>query len=288
MEKFTHRISETEGGAKVGDLLRRLGFSASAIKRLKLMEDGVTLDGGRVFTNARVVPGQLLECRIDDGERTGSVAPSGDLPEIIYEDSYVTVFNKPGGLLTHPSSLDPSAPSLASAYARAFPGAVFHPVTRLDAGTSGIIMTAKSGLAHHLFSGERAGLKKEYLAVCDGEMPDGNGFIDLPISRAEGSLIKRRTDPAGRTALTAYSALKRAGGRTLVRLWALTGRTHQLRVHLSALGYPITGDYLYGTENRDLIGRAALHACRLSFTHPVTGKEISLEAPLPEDMEKLL
>ena len=130
--------------------------------------------------------------------------------------------------------------------------------------------------------------RRVYLAVCDGAPSPAAGVIDAPIGRAPGSLVERRVDPAGQRAVTAYRTLKAADGRALVELELDTGRTHQIRVHMAHLGCPLTGDFLYGREDKALISRPALHSARLSLRHPVTGAAMEWTSPLPPDMAALL
>ena len=166
----------------------------------------------------------------------------------------------------------------------------FHAVNRLDRGTTGVMAVAKTGFVHArcMTLLHTDGFRRDYRAVCDGLPPRQEGDIDLPLGRAEGSLLKRCPDPHGQAAHTHYEVLSAANGRALLRLTPTTGRTHQLRVHMAAIGCPLTGDWLYGTEDKTLIARPALHSYHLRLTHPVTGAVIDVTAPLPEDMQSLL
>ena len=170
------------------------------------------------------------------------------------------------------------------------PSAAIHPVNRLDRGTTGLMVVAKSGYIHdqlrrRLHSGD---FFRSYLAICVGAPEPPQGTIALPIGRAPGSAIRRQIDSAGQSARTDYRLLRVRSGLSLVALMPWTGRTHQIRVHMAAIGCPLAGDWLYGTEDRGLIPRPALHAVRLAFTHPVTGEHLSFTAPLPGDMKLLL
>lgn len=170
------------------------------------------------------------------------------------------------------------------------PSAAIHPVNRLDRGTTGLMVVAKSGYIHdqlrrRLHSGD---FFRSYLAICVGAPEPPQGTIALPIGRAPGSAIRRQIDPAGQSARTDYRLLRVRSGLSLVALMPWTGRTHQIRVHMAAIGCPLAGDWLYGTEDCGLIPRPALHAVRLALTHPVTGEHLSFTAPLPGDMKLLL
>ena len=130
--------------------------------------------------------------------------------------------------------------------------------------------------------------RRVYLAVCDGGPQPPSGVVDAPLGPREGSLVEQMVRPDGKDARTRYETLSRSGGRSLVRLELDTGRTHQIRVHMASLGCPLTGDFLYGYEDRSLISRPALHSAQLSLRQPVTGQELSFTLPLPEDMARLL
>ncbi|MBQ9545378.1 MAG: RluA family pseudouridine synthase [Clostridia bacterium] len=289
-DRISHTVTKSEDGMSVRALIaKNFALSTKTLRRIKRVENGITLDGKWVTVAETARVGQTLECLVADVAPKALDAAEIEL-DILFEDEWICVVNKPGGLVTHPSSLAPDRPSVAGAYVASHPGTAFHPVTRLDSGTSGVMLIAKSGYVHSLFSTARGtkGLKKEYSAVCDGILEHDAGAIDAPIAREPGSVIKRRVSPAGKSAKTLFEVLGRYDGRTLVKLILLTGRTHQIRVHLAWAGYPVTGDFLYGKEDRDLITRPALHSKRLEAIHPVTGEKLVFEAPLPPDMEKLL
>lgn len=201
------------------------------------------------------------------------------------------MIDKPAGVAMHPKSGSPDSPSMAGALLSYLgEGSVAHFVSRLDKGTSGLFLAAKTGYVHDRL--RRAlhteALYREYRAVAVGRVTPERGEIDLPIGRAEGSIVKRCVVPDGLPSRTTYEVLAQNGRFTLLRLIPHTGRTHQLRVHMSALGYPLAGDWLYGTEDAALIARSALHSYLLRFTHPISHKEISFTAPIPEDMQRLL
>ena len=170
------------------------------------------------------------------------------------------------------------------------PGASFHPVNRLDRGTTGLMAVAKTGYMHDRLRRQLhgGGFQRTYLAVCAGRPDPPAGTVDLPIGRAPGSAVKRQICPGGQAARTRYRTLRCNGDLTLAALWPQTGRTHQIRVHMAAMGCPLAGDWLYGTEDRALIPRPALHACRLTLRHPATGALLDVTAPLPADMKRLL
>ena len=165
----------------------------------------------------------------------------------------------------------------------------FHPVNRLDRGVTGVMAVAKNGYMHQRCMAilHTDDFRREYRGICDGVPQPPAGTIDLPISRQPGSLLKRSIDPDGLPSRTEYEVLSVSHGRALLRLRPITGRTHQLRLHMAAIGHPLTGDWLYGTEDRALIARPALHSYHLRMLHPVTGAVLDVTAPLPEDLQRL-
>lgn len=160
----------------------------------------------------------------------------------------------------------------------------FRPVNRIDKNTSGLVLAAKNSFAAPLLA---AHFQKVYRALAEGILPRGEGTIELPILRAEGSIICRRTGKEGKPSRTDYRVLAAAGGHTLLRAVPVTGRTHQIRVHFAALGHPLAGDDLYG-GSRALIGRQALHAEEITFQSPFAPQPVRVCAPLPEDFLQLM
>ena len=184
----------------------------------------------------------------------------------------------------------PTLENALYAYAGSPEGFVYRPVNRLDKGTSGLMLAARTAHAQHLLQRLLHGSEfiREYLAVVEGAPPRDRGVIDLPIGKADGATIRREVRADGKPARTYYRVLETRGDRSLLRLRLETGRTHQIRVHLSALGCPVAGDFLYGTELDDLPGRFALHSALVRLRHPVTGEWIERESPLPSALSALL
>ena len=293
--RYLHYIvPEERAGTEVGNLLRHgLDFSAALIKRVKWLEDGLRLDGVRVGTREKAAAGQELCVRLSDTERGGEIPPHAGPLDILYEDEDLLVVNKAAGVAVHPGIghwENTLGSFLLNYYDSEGIPADFHPVHRLDKGTSGAMVVAKHAYAQELLRQQlhTDDFQREYLAVCDGVPAAREGRVDLPIAHSKTSVILQEVRADGLPAQTDYCVLRESGGRSLVRLRLATGRTHQIRVHMKALGCPLTGDFLYGTENQALIARPALHSSRLSFLHPLSHKEIYLEVPLPEDMAALL
>lgn len=194
------------------------------------------------------------------------------------------MINKPPGMATHTSPGhygDTLSNGLAAIYGEDF---VFRAVNRLDKDTSGLMIAAKNSYAHDLLIRRLHSddFVREYCALAEGNLTAG-GTIELGISRCPGSIIKRCTSPDGQYAKTEYTVLDSSENVSLVKLRLYTGRTHQIRVHLSAIGHPIVGDWLYGRES-PFIGRQALHSMNIFLCHPVTNEELAFSAPLPADM----
>ncbi len=281
-------------GIKVDTLLRkRLGLSGTVVRRVKWLEDGILVDGRRVNTRFCPEAGQVLSVRLSDPQRSSSVVPAPGPLDIVYEDEDVIVLNKAPGVSVHPGPGhfdDTLGNFLVEYYEKTEQEADFHPVHRLDRGTSGLIAAAKHPHAQEALKNQlhTERFKRVYLAVCQGVPDPPAGAVDAPLGPKPGSLMEQMVRPDGKRARTHYETLEVRNGRALLRLELDTGRTHQIRVHMAHIGCPLTGDFLYGTEDRALIPRPALHSAELSFRHPLTGKALEFQSPLPEDMARLL
>ena len=288
------RVTAALAGEKIDTLLRReLHLSGTVIRRIKWLEDGILLDGVRAITGQRAAEGQVLSVRLADPAHRGSMVPAPGPLDIVYEDGDLLVLNKAPGVTVHPGPghyADTLCNFIAYYYKEQGITADVHPVQRLDRGTSGLMVVAKHPHAQERLKGQlhTPAFRRVYLAVCDGTPEPPAGVVDVPIGRVPGSLVARRADPAGQRAVTRYRTLDAGRGRALVELELDTGRTHQIRVHMAHLGCPLTGDFLYGTEDPGLISRPALHSARLSLLHPVTGARMEWTQPLPEDMRRLV
>ena len=293
MRILTYTVTPEEDGRMVKGILRgSLQLSYTLLKSLKWRENAILLNGQSVHINVIVHTGDTVSVVLS--ERT----PREDLycanaakPDIVYEDDDLLVRNKPAGVAMHPKSGDASAPSLAAMLTNYLgEGSVPHFVSRLDKGTSGLLIAAKSGYVHDRLRRalHSSDLRREYRAVAVGRVEPPCGVIDAPIGRAEGSIIRRCVRADGLPSLTEYETLQVNDRFTLLRLRPQTGRTHQLRVHMAYLGHPLAGDWLYGTEDKTLIARPALHSYELWFTQPVTGQELHFTAPIPQDMQRLM
>ena len=266
-------------------LTKRLFLSDSLCSKLKRRPGSVLLNEIPVYVTKHVQVNDVLTVQVGDVEKDPRLVPKSLPLSILYEDEDLIILNKPSGLSVHPAR-DPNEITLENALAAYLCGTDNpHPVSRLDRGTTGIMTIAKSGWAHSWMKTlqHTGGLKKTYLAICTGTPFPDHGQIATPIGCCEGSTYQRMIRPDGSPALSEYQVLQSKNGLSLVRLIPHTGRTHQLRVHMTSIGHPLLGDWLYGSRD-DRIDRPALHAFQLSFRHPLTGKELSFTCPLPPDM----
>ena len=280
---------ELEGGTVEQAMRRVLHLSATRIKRAKFVPDGIRLDGARVFSDHPVAPGQHLEVRLPD-RNTVVLDQTPGVVDILYEDDWLFVLNKPAGLPVHPGPghyADTLGNRLSWLLARRGEQLPFRPVNRLDKGTSGLMLAAKSAQAHETLQGllHTGAFVREYLALTLRPPVPPTGTIDAPIAPVPGALNRYRVDPAGKPARTDYETLERRPEGTLLRLQLHTGRTHQIRVHLAAQGCPLLGDTEYGGAPG--LARPALHSWRIRLCHPFTGQQCQWTAPLPDDFVNL-
>lgn len=278
------------------------GMSAALIKTLKDHPDGITVNGTHETVLYNMQKGDLLRLVMYD-EPTGNVDAVKLDFGIAYEDEDIIIVNKPPYMPTHPSSGN-YRNTLANALMYYWNGeGVFRAVNRLDKNTSGLMCVAKNAYAQtrlieELKNGE---LRRSYTAIVFGRT-DAEGTINVPIARSEGSIISRCAADSGAEAVTHYRAIRYFGNYTLLHITPETGRTHQIRVHMSYIGHPIIGDFLYGPHDapdsgtsdgpspKDSSGfpRQALHSCKIELIHPVTRKKIVREELLYPDMRIFL
>ncbi len=262
-----------------------LGISGAIITQLKKADDGIMLNEERVFVTRIAQAGDELVISIYDGN--SDICPSPLPIDIIFEDEDIIVLNKPRSMPTHPSR-NHYKDTLANALMHYYRGQkfTFRSVTRLDRDTSGIVLVAKNPLSGAILSEsmKNGEIKKQYIAITDGVPEKEKERINAPIKRLQESIITRGVSPDGKEAITDYEVIEKYGRKAVVRLFPITGRTHQLRVHMSYIGTPIYGDSLYGNAEKG--SETLLHCEKLYFIHPITKKEMLVEAPLPEDMKR--
>ncbi len=271
-------------------------LSRTTIKRL--------IDEGKILVNnknekASYKPVACDKIQIEIPEAHTIELKPQDIPvPVIYEDNDIIVVNKPKGMVVHPANGNPDGTlvnailamckeSLSGIGGKIRPGIVH----RLDKDTSGLLIVAKNDLAHMNMSKQiqKRLVTKKYIALVRGNVEENEATIDLPIARSAKDRKKMAVDKNGKNAVTHFKVLKRYGKYTLLELKIDTGRTHQIRVHMAYIGHPVVGDNVYSNgKNEFAVEGQMLHAKYLKFSHPVTGKELELEAPLPEYFEKVL
>lgn len=272
-----------------------LRISTRVLNRLKRMEAGILVDGQRQFVNYILHTGQVLSLLWEEDATACSVEPVLGPLNIVYEDEDILVVDKPPRMAVHPSAgnhVTTLANHLAAYYQEKREIFVPRIITRLDKNTSGLVLLARHALSAGILGEDiqTGAIQKQYTAIVCGKLPQPEGIIDRPIRRKEGSVLLREVcgpeDAEGKPARTRYAVIKydETQNLSLVQVWPLTGRTHQIRVHMAAIGCPLLGDFLYGTEEPERILRHALHMSQLTLTHPITRKILQFSSPLPKDM----
>lgn len=294
---LTYTAGPEDEGRPVRDIiLYKWKLVAHDVARAKYeTPDGITVDGEVVWVNRRLHEGNILRVVITD-HAPDSIIPSEGRLDIVYEDEDLICINKPSGIVVHPSHghyADSLANYLAYYFNEKGEPHEIRTVGRLDKDTSGLLLFGKSRSAVGLMDAQAAeGTRtKVYLALCEGEFAESEGYVDTPIMRAFDGNIKRVAKDGGDTAFTSYKVEAQYEGFALVRLSLMTGRTHQIRVHMIHIGHPLLGDPLYGNgpfthpcSPGIKISRTALHASALAFNQPFAGNRIELSADLPSDM----
>lgn len=298
MRILTYDVTPADDGRAIRTVVpRRFSLGNHAFRRLKVL-GAIRVAGAPVRADYIVHAGERIEVHLPDDMAADATADSAvclpDLPPsyIRYMDEDILIVSKGAPLPTLPA-VHITAPTLREQVA-AMLGAdektfVYHPVNRLDKGTSGLLSIARHAHAQRLLTKQlhTGNFIREYLAVTQGIPAQESGVIDAPIARL-GAGAQRAVREDGQHAVTHYRVERVSRERALLRLRLETGRTHQIRVHLAHIGCPIAGDYLYGTELDELKGRFALHSAYISLVQPVTGKRIEIEEPMPPQLEALL
>ena len=298
---LTYNITEADAGQRVSDFLKTKGFSSQNLVDLRKTTGNIFINGEYALQKRIIESGEVLTVHIIENEASENIIPVNLPLEIVYEDGDLLVINKPANMPVHPS-MDNFDNTMANALAWYFEKQnkpfVFRCINRLDRDTSGLTIVAKHKLSAGILCLDVAsksvmginakGIKREYIAIIRGKLPESEGTIDVPIARKEGSVLERIVDfENGERAITHYKVLKEENGHSLISLELETGRTHQIRVHMKHIGHPLIGDFLYNPD-MEYISRQALHSYRLSFEHPITREVMEFVAPLPEDMKKIV
>ena len=286
-------IDEAGDGLRIEQYLRRKGYSGQNLAEIKRMPKSVLVNGEHYYMKQKLNTGDHLSIHICETKCSEKIPPVQIPLDIVYEDEDIIVINKQAGMPIHPSLnnyTNSMANALAWYYQEQGKPFIFRCCNRLDRDTSGLTVVAKHLVSGNILSDmvRRRDIHREYLAIVRGHVSPEAGTINAPLARKPGTIIERTVDwEQGETAITHYRLIEERNGHSLVSLRLETGRTHQIRIHMKYLGYPLIGDYLYNPD-MEYIGRQALHSHRLSFTHPITGKPMEFTAPLPKDMEKVL
>ncbi len=278
-EKLIHVIDDLDGECKIRDYLKnRLGFSTSLIAKVKY--GGVYLNGEAVHMRAIVKNNDKITVDFPD-EESENISPI-DMPlDILYEDEYLLAVNKPKNMPVHPCRGN-HLPTLAEGV-RAYLNKpfVFRAVNRLDRDTSGIVLIAKTQLAaaKMCVAMQKKHFDKTYIAIVSGVPEEEYGVINAPIERESEGNIKRIVTPSGKESITEYRVIgKTDGGNSIVEVKAITGRTHQIRVHFAYIGHPLVNDFLYGVK---VEGKTyTLHCSEITFPHPKNGEPITVQCEL--------
>ena len=294
----TYIVKQEEQGKRLDTYVanQKNELTRTAVQRL-VEQEKILVNGKKQKVAYKVIEGDIVT--VEESEAKPIELKAQEIPlDIIYEDKDIIVVNKPKGMVVHPANGNPDGTlvnaimaickdSLSGIGGEIRPGIVH----RLDKDTSGLLIVAKNDKAHVNMSEQIKNheVKKTYIALVRGLVKENEATIDMPIGRSRSDRKKMAVDKNGRNAITHIKVLKRYDKYTLLEINIETGRTHQIRVHLSHIGYPIIGDYTYsnGKNEFGVVGQC-LHAKCLEFKHPVTGKEMKLEAPLPDYFENIL
>ena len=292
-------VNEEENGKRLDVYIASKDEETTRSSAQRQIEQGNVVVNGKKITKVSYKIAKGDNITVEEQEPVEIELKAQDIPvDIIYEDKDIIVVNKPKGMVVHPANGNPDGTlvnaimaickdSLSGIGGEIRPGIVH----RLDKDTSGLLIVAKNDMAHVNMSEQikRHEVKKTYIALVRGIVKENEATIDMPIGRSNSDRKKMAVTKNGKNAVTHIKVLKRYDKYTLLEINIETGRTHQIRVHLAHIGYPVIGDYIYsnGKNEFGIVGQC-LHAKSLEFKHPITGKDMKLEAPLPEYFEKVL
>lgn len=293
-------VVETVPAALDGQRIDRLVAMATGLPRAEvsvLIDAGAVRVAGATVTSRsrRVREGEVVEVAVPEVRSVLPGAEAAVAVPVVYEDADLVVVDKPAGLVVHPGAGNEAGtlvngllaryPEMASVGEPGRPGLVH----RLDKGTSGLLVVARTEAAYHQLVAMMSarGVTRGYLALVEGEVESASGVVDAPVGRSARQPTKMAVSAAGREARTSYTVVERLPGHTLLQCLLETGRTHQIRVHLAAIGHPVAGDAQY-RGHTTLLGRPFLHAATLGFSHPITGVDLSFASALPADLEAVL
>ena len=283
-------VTNVDDNTTIAHILRkRLKISSRLLNKLK-MNEKILVNNIPVFSNYIVHTSDNILVKIDF-EEIDNIIPQNLPIEVLYEDDYLLAVNKPAGIVVHPSSYHPDNTLANRVKYYLNNNKKIRAINRLDRDTSGIVLFAKNEYIQELMIQDK-NIQKEYLAIVKGTLKEKQGTISEKIARKQGSIMEREINNVnGQTAITHYNLIKEMKIKnedySLLELKLETGRTHQIRVHLKYIGNPILGDSLYDTKS-ELINRQALHAYKLTCSHPINKSHIEIVAPMPNDMNEII
>lgn len=292
---FSYKINSEQQDITAESFLLSHGYSRKLIIDLKKSPDYLTIGGEHIYVTRKLQPGDVLQVQLPEESVSEHIVPVPIPLHIVYEDEHLMVINKQANLPIHPSqgNYDNTLANAAAWYfSQKEEPFVYRVINRLDRDTTGLLILAKHALSACILSDmvRNRTIHRTYLAVASGNMhtafPSGSGLIDAPIARVDGSTIERQVDfERGEEARTHFQirSYHPKTDTSLVELKLETGRTHQIRVHMKYLGFPLLGDFLYHPDYR-YINRQSLHSWKLAFSHPISGENLEFCAPIPEDM----
>ena len=290
---LVYHIPAADADITIAQFLKRKGYSSANITDLKKMPESILVNGKGEYTVFRLKENDVLTVHIQENTSSEKIPPIDFPLDIVYEDEDLMVINKPADLPIHPSMGNYThslGNAVAGYFARQNIPFVFRCVNRLDHNTSGLTIIAKHMLSGSILSTmvKHREIYREYSGIVRGSVTPRKGTITAPLGRKPGSIIERTIDfENGESAVTHYEVAEEKNGHSLILLHLETGRTHQIRIHMKYLGFPLIGDSLYNPD-MEYISRQALHSTRLIFRHPITGQRMEFTAPLPEDMKRVL
>jgi 23S rRNA pseudouridine1911/1915/1917 synthase len=295
MPATTTELVADVDGERLDVFVARAFEGVTRSRAQKLIDDeAVLVDGKAQRASFRLSSGERVMVTVPEA-RASEARPESIALDIIYEDGDIIAINKPAGMTVHPAPGHPTSTLVNAILAHCRDlsgvGGVLRPgiVHRLDRDTSGVILVAKNDAAHNALAKQlkERTVEKTYIALVDGTPRPPEGVIDAPIARDPRNRQRMAVVQGGRESVTAYKVIERFSGYSLVEARPKTGRTHQIRVHLAAIGNPIVGDRVYGRASK-LVRRQFLHAARIAFAHPSTGRRMELEAKLAADLASAL
>ncbi|MBC1342077.1 RluA family pseudouridine synthase [Listeria welshimeri] len=287
------QVENEEDGLLLRTFLRSKHISKQLLTAVKFSADG-KIEVNRTEQNVlyQVQTGDNVRLTFPTEQQNERLLAEYTKLEVIFEDEFLLIINKPAGMASIPSQYHPSgsvANFVKGHYEAQGLTSAIHIVTRLDRDTSGLMLIAKNRFAHARLSTflQQGLLKRRYQALTSGILQEEAGSIEAPIGRKEVSIMERFVTPEGKYAKTNYEVLKRYRGFDHVAIQLETGRTHQIRVHFSYIGHPLIGDDMYGGDT-SMLQRQALHSCHLHLVHPVTEEYMAFDLALPDDLEEII